>query len=179
MMNSPNLKRQIYHKGALNGNDINKLCQPSNIEEIVKIFVPVEMEISTASTSSSQESQEMRVFSDMDIQEKVETLLTLFSQIYELFSANHPLCKHEVELIAFRCYQFGSWFPTNFPEANLIRKFHVLTFHVPEKARLHWTVGMETEQGIESVHPFVNKWNRTFASITKPSDTRYEGSVAT
>ena len=99
----------------------------------------------------------------------METLLTLFPQCYELFSANRRLCKHEVELLAFRCYQFGSWFPTNFPEVNLIRKFHVLTLHVPEKARLHWTVGMEAEQGIESVHPYVNKWNKTFASITNPT----------
>ena len=99
----------------------------------------------------------------------METRFTLFSQCYELFSANCPLCKHEVELLAFRCYQFGSWFPTNFPEANVICKFHVPTFHVSKKARLHWTVGMEAEQEIESVHPFVNKRNRTFASITNPT----------
>ena len=136
MMNSLNLKRQIYRKGAMNGNDINKLYQPSNIDKIVKVFVPVDIEISTTSTSSSQESQEMRVFSDTGIHEKVETLLTLFSQCYELFSANRPLFKHEVELLAFRCDQFGSWFPTNFLKQTSLRKFYVLNLQVPDKTAL-------------------------------------------
>ena len=46
------------------------------------------------------------------------------------------------------------------------RKFHVLVVHVPEKARLAGSVGIETEQAIEALHPKVNRWATTFAAVT-------------
>ena len=41
-----NLKRQIYHKGALVGNDVAKILQPLNIRKIVRIrFKPLEINL--------------------------------------------------------------------------------------------------------------------------------------
>ena len=158
-------------------------CQDDNILKVANVFVPVEIDICMASTSSSQDSQKTETFGIADIVQKVTTLLTMFSECYELYIvANRPLCKHEVEDLEYKCHAFGNWFPTSFPNENLIRKFHVLTFHIPEKARRVWTFGMEAEQGIEGVHPFLNKWNMIYATVQNPTDrlnTCYEGSMAT
>jgi len=106
-----NLKRQVYHKGALVGNDVAKILHPST-----------------------------------------------------------PLCRHEVAFLAVRCASFGHWFPINFPNTNLLQKFHVLTFHVPEKAISKHTVGMEAEHCSESIHPVVNRLERTYATTQNTCD---------
>ena len=36
---------------------------------------------------------------------------------------------------------------------------------MPEKAARHGSVGMETEQCLESIHPVFNKLKHTFASV--------------
>ena len=164
-VDSMNLKRPIYHKGALNGNDVAKLCEHENISKIANIFAPIETEINLATTSSSQDSQTMGIFGSDNVIQKVKTLLTMFSECYKLYVANRPLCRHEMETLAYKCCSFGTWFPTSFSDENLIRKFHVLTHHIPEKARRMWTVGMEAEQVIERIHSFVNKWNRIYATV--------------
>jgi hypothetical protein len=47
----------------------------------------------------------------------------------------------------------------------LKRTFHILTFHVPEKAAAEWSVGMEAEQVNESIHPVINQSKRRYANI--------------
>ena len=47
----------------------------------------------------------------------------------------------------------------------MIRKFHVLTYHIPEKARMRKTVGMEAEQCSESIHPIVNELQRKYNTV--------------
>jgi len=84
--------------------------------------------------------------------------------------ASTPLCRHEVTFLAVRCASFGRWFPVNFPGTNLLRKFHVLTFHVPEKAISKGTVGMEAEHCSESIHPVVNKLDRIYATTQNTCD---------
>ena len=74
------------------------------------------------------------------------------------------LCKHEVALLAIRCSSFGCWLPVNFKEESISRKFHVLTYHVPEKARERRTVRLEIEQCSEAIHPVVNSLARRYHS---------------
>ena len=156
-----NLKRQIYHKGALVGNDVAKILQPLNIRKIVRIFKPLEINLKYGGK---------QVFSDHKLMSKISTMLTKLSQCFKLYSANTPLCPHEVALLSVRCASFGQWFPVNFPNINLLRKFHVLTFHVPEKAILKGTVGMEAEHCSESIHPVVNKLERVYTTTQNTCD---------
>jgi len=74
-----------------------------------------------------------------------------------------PLCPHEFAILGARCTNLGNCFPIYFPNANLLRKFNVLTFHVPEKAILMGTVGVEVKHCLESIHPVV-KFNRMYAT---------------
>lgn len=156
-----NLKRQIYHKGALVGNDVAKILQPIHIKQIVHMFKPIEIKLKHG---------EKQVFCDHKLMSKISTLLTKLSQCFKLYSASTPLCPHEVAILGARCASFGHWFPINFPKTNLLRKFHVLTFHVPEKAILMGTVGMEAEHCSESIHPVVNKLDRMYATTQNTCD---------
>ena len=156
-----NLKRQVYHKGALVGNDVAKILQPENIGKIVNCFKPLRVNLPNG---------EHKVVSDQKSMNKVSTLLTKLSQCFELYSPSTPLCRHEVAFLAVRCASFGHWFPKNFPNTNVLRKFHVLTFHVPEKAISKHTVGMEAEHCSESIHPVVNRLDRTYATTQNTCD---------
>ena len=79
------------------------------------------------------------------------------------------LCDHEVELLALCCSSLGAWFPVNFPEANLWRKFYLLTVDVPKQACRIQTEGMLMEQTIESIHPYINELERRFAKVADKS----------
>jgi len=46
----------------------------------------------------------------------------------------------------------------------------VLTFHVPEKAISKHTMGMEAEHCSESIHPLVNRLERTCVTIQNTGD---------
>lgn len=156
-----NLKRQVYHKGALVGNDVAKILHPENVGKIVNCFKPLRVNLHNG---------EHKVFSDQRSMNKVSTLLTKLSQCFQLYSPSTPLCRHEVAFLAVRCASFGHWFPINFPNTNLLRKFHVLTFHVPEKAISKHTVGMEAEHCSESIDPVVNRLERTYATTQNTCD---------
>ena len=159
-MDSLRLKRQVYHSGALVGNDIEKIYSKSyrkNPTEFSKVFDPIIL----STTDGTQ-----RMFSSHLLKQKILTLLLKFSQVYELMMLSRTLCKHEVLLLAVRCYSLGNWFPVSFPMENLSRKFHVLCYRVPEKASDCFTVGLYTENISESIHPVVNKLKRRYSSVT-------------
>lgn len=155
------LKRQVYHKGALVGNDVNKLLQKENIRQLVRVFKLTSIEMMDGST---------KCYSDTATMNRIATLLYKLRNCYQLYSISRPLCRHEVSFLNVRCASLGCWFPTTFTSSSLIRKFHVLTHHVPEKAKRKQTVGMEAEHCSESIHPVVNKLNRTFATTQNTCD---------
>ena len=86
-----------------------------------------------------------KLFSSHHLKVNTRTLLEKFRQCYDLYSVARPLCKHEVDLLALRCPSFGSWPPTNFADESITPKMHVLTYYIPEKAKIMRTVGLETE----------------------------------
>ena len=102
---------------------------------------------------------------------KRQQLLTLFSklsQVYELATANRPLCQYEVMILSVRCYSLRCFFPVSFPSASVKPKLHLLAHHFPQKAHRQGSVGIETEQLAESMHPFVNRRNRQYACVRDP-----------
>ena len=59
----------------------------------------------------------------------------------------------------------GWWFPETFPNEQIPPKLHFLLCHVFECAILWNTVGLFSEQGIESLHAQLNADERIFASV--------------
>ena len=154
------LKRAAYHSGALIGPDVKKLVTKENIAKIGDVFKPMEMKL-----NKDGNFEVLEYFGTDALRVKIVAYLTKLRLCYELYTANRVLCRHEVELLALRCASFGCWLPVNFPELNLRRKFHLLTVDVPKQARRLKTVGMLTEQTIESIHPYINELDRRFAKV--------------
>ena len=155
VLKSLSLKRAVYHSGSLIGPDVKKLATNKNVSKFADIFQCVTMNTKDGPMT----------FSSNDVRQKIATLLNKFGKCYELYNKNRTLCAHEIEILAIRCVSFGNWFPVNFPEENLRRKFHSLTVEVPRQARRLFTVGMLTEQTIESLHPYINKLDRMFCTV--------------
>ena len=95
----------------------------------------------------------------------MRALLTKFKQCYDIYSVSRPLCPNEVALLSIRCSSLGCWFPVNFPVVSIVLKFHVLTYHIPEKARSRSTVGMEAEYSSESIYTVVDSLNQTYHTV--------------
>ena len=161
LLDSLRLKRAAYHSGALIGPDVKKLVTKGNISKFGEVFRPIELKV----YSKDGALEESHVLGLNATRVKIVTLLTKFRLCYELYTANRSLCRHEVEMLALRCVSFGNWFPVNFPHENLKRKFHLLTVDVPKQARRMKTIGMITEQTIESIHPYINELDRRFAKV--------------
>ena len=153
-MNALKLKRVVYHSGALIGPDVYKTLQPLSIQLFADIFQPIEL-----NTKSGKQR-----FGSASMVLKVRGLLTKFAACYKLYTKNAPLCKHEVEQLCLNIMEFGTWFPLNFPDVSLTPKFHMMTFEMPRQVRRLQTIGMLTEQVSESIHPYINKLERMFAS---------------
>lgn len=159
-MDAMNLKRQGYHNRALIGGGVHKVLQSSNIKKLVRIFRP--LHISTKDGTS-------KVFSDVQLMNKITILLFKLSTSYQLDAPSVPLCRHEVTFVSVRCASVGSWFPLNFPTIGMLRKVHILTHHAPVKEAKLRSVGMEPEHCLESIRPIVNKLDRTQATIQNKS----------
>lgn len=156
VMDALNLKRQVYHSRALVGGDVHKVLKTRSIKKLVRVFRPLKVPLRDGGTKQ---------FGDVQTMNRISTLLFKLSACYKLYSPSVPLCRHEVAFLSVRCASIGGWFPINFPNVGLLRKFHVLTFHVPVKAARLRSVGMEAEHCSESIHPVVNKLDRTYATI--------------
>ena len=87
------------------------------------------------------------------------------AKCYWLYSADWLLCKQKADIRKKRCVSYGNWLPYNFPEEGLKRKLQELVCHISKQARLSSSVGLDSEQAMEAVHPKMNRWSATFASF--------------
>ena len=150
------LKRQVYHHGALVGNDVKKLMEKSSIKVLSNCFKPILV------TSPSGETYQ---FSTHALRQRLRHFHQKLSAALEYTMLERPLCKHEVTFLTWRVFSLGNYVPTNFEDFNISRKFHILTHHAPEKAIRRGTIGMESEQCIEAMHVLVNKSQRMYATM--------------
>ena len=151
-----NLHRQAYHSHALVGNDVHKFTKTKNIKQLADVFKP---------TVIRQADNKSSMFSSERLRNKIKTLLWKFIDYYKMYSIKRPLCKHEVALLTVRCASLGSWMPGSFPDESIIRKFHVLTYHIPQKARKRKSVGIEAEHYSEAIHPVINELDRKYHCV--------------
>ena len=97
---------------------------------------------------------------------KLKTLLTAFKLCYN-FILNSKTAVHEVVFLSNRCASLGCWFPVQLKSASITPKFHVLTYHIPQKAQLRRTVKMEAEHSSETIdtHTVANSLNHTYHTV--------------
>ena len=129
--------RQAYHSMSFTGNHCVKILE--NAERLCSVL---------------PENKDLFV-----------ELFTRFRDIYKLMAAKRILEQHEIQKLCTMCYQFGSWFPSKFPQATIPIKLHLLTHHVPEFVTQWRSLGLFSEQLLESVHAKANVLHRTFSSM--------------
>jgi len=98
-----------------------------------------------------------------ELAQKYALLFAKLLQCFQLYSAARPLCSHELQLLEIRSAELASLWPSQFTP-----KFHLLTYHMPQFARDWLSIGLSTEQCVESSHSIFNELQRRFACITRP-----------
>ena len=145
-----------YHGGALLGNDVHTILQAKNFHLLLEALKPKKIKLSSGATKK---------FGDLQFYPKAVTPFNKISIIYQLATANRALCRHEVALLKVCCYSLGIFFPVNFPLESAKPKLHVLAHHFWQKAEMCGSIGLETEQLIKGLHPFINRRSRQFCTV--------------
>ncbi len=92
-------------------------------------------------------------------------LFQLFSSCYKLYTADRFLSPEEITSLSQQCRSFGTKFKEYFPQESITLKMHQLAVDIPRFARMHGTVGMYSEQAIESLHAEENQLMRDYAGV--------------
>ncbi len=88
-----------------------------------------------------------------------------FANISPILNASRFLTEEEIEDFCQNCYELGDYYCTKFKERSITRKMHILIFHCPQFARRWGTIGLLSEQKLESLHSQANKVERSYAGI--------------
>ena len=100
-----------------------------------------------------------------DLALKYHMYMYKLSKCHALFSASRPLTDEEKQQFMTCVDDLSSYYATHFPTSSITPKFHMLTYEMPLFLSKHGTIGMFSEQALESVHPEYNRLDRTFSSI--------------
>jgi hypothetical protein len=92
-------------------------------------------------------------------------LFQLFSSCYQLYTEDRFLSEEEIASLSTQCRSFGTKFHQHFPRESITLKMHQLAVDIPRFARMHRTVGLYSEQAIESMHAEENQLMRDYAGV--------------
>uniref|UniRef100_A0A914VGX3 Zinc finger PHD-type domain-containing protein n=1 Tax=Plectus sambesii TaxID=2011161 RepID=A0A914VGX3_9BILA len=96
--------------------------------------------------------------------DKYKTLFTGLGNIQQYCRAEF-LTDAKISGVEKSCEQFASDMKRLLPEESVTPKMHFLATHLPAFARRHRTLGMLSEQSLESLHAKVNAIERKFAAF--------------
>lgn len=88
------LERQVYHSGAFNGNDLDKLYAVDVIHQLSSILAPRRVRKVFCVNGTTFEASIL--FGSFEMAQKYCTLFHKLRQLKTLYRATRPLCKHEV-----------------------------------------------------------------------------------
>lgn len=92
-------------------------------------------------------------------------LFQLFAACYKLYTADRFLSPAEIPSLTELCRSFGAKFVEYYRWESVTPKLHMLAVEIPRFARMHRTVGLYSEQAIESMHAEVNRLMRDYAGM--------------
>lgn len=132
-----------YHSGSLVGNHVHKILTAKG-----------DMDGPAIITGCLQGDEELR--------KNFYKILTQLGEIFKLTSAARFLFETEIDDLENMCHQLEEMHIAYFPHMTITPKMHILTRHVPEFARKYKTVGLMSEQGLESLHAECNSITRLY-----------------
>ncbi len=92
---------------------------------------------------------------------KYRRLFAALLECSQLFSAPRTLCSHEIKYLEERSAVLAGLWPRSYTP-----KFHLLTHHMPQFARDWGSIGLASEECVESSHRLFNSLDITFAGMT-------------
>lgn len=132
-----------YHSNTFVGNHMFKMLRQDNKVDAPKILTSI--------------------LKDCPIEQKqFYDFLTFLSKIFNLTSAARFLNDSEINDLENYCDQLKEFLIETFPYRNITPKLHILLEHVPEFVKEFKTLGLLSEQGIESLHAQFNRIDRLF-----------------
>jgi hypothetical protein len=141
-----------YHGGSYVGKDCERIMKHgATISAAIGRAELIDLDGTTTASGSDA------------LAEKYGLLLGRLYECFQLYSAARPLCAHEIRLLEMHSAALASQWPRQFTP-----KFHLLTYHMPQFARDWLSIGLSTEQCVESSHPMFNELERNLAGITQP-----------
>ena len=151
------IERQPQFGGSFNGNACHKILK--NGRAFGALLRPTEFR--------SPNAPPVKIGSN-ELAERYGVLFSKLRQCHVLYSAARWLCPHELLALWHRCASIGNWFPRRFPKQSLPPKFHLLTRHMPVFAEKWRSVGLASEQAVESSNRIFNRLQTTH--ITNSDD---------
>lgn len=167
-----NVQRQVYHSGALVGNDIAKIfadktavvnylsCLRPHKDLMGEAFELIE-EMCIAFAKARRQYTATTYFHDQQIAE--------YCNVVEVVARCHAKLAHLAQqkppdgVAAFR---------PNPKFLTMTPKLHIFIHHTPQFLKKFKTIGVMSEQGGEVVHKYVNKWMRRFSNRSESNQQR-------
>uniref|UniRef100_A0A914WQ97 Zinc finger PHD-type domain-containing protein n=1 Tax=Plectus sambesii TaxID=2011161 RepID=A0A914WQ97_9BILA len=100
---------------------------------------------------------------DSPDRDKYKKLFTGLGRIQQFFTADF-LDDDRIEELEQCCEQFACDLKESLPNESVTPKMHFLTAHIPAFARRHRTLGLISEQPLESLHARINKLERQYSA---------------
>jgi hypothetical protein len=95
-------------------------------------------------------------------------LFQCYATVYWYITVTRILTVQESEFCTEKCHQFMREFRAVFPNERVTPKMHFLSVEIPRFLRQFRTVGLLSEQNVESFHAHVNRLRRQYATVYAP-----------
>ena len=149
-----------YHNETLIGPQVHRLLSGEE-----PLYLQVLEAVKDAKTNDTFLRDGKIILSQTSHYSHLLELFQLFAECYKLYTADRFLSEEEIASLSQHCGSFGTKFKEYFPLESITLKLHMLAVDVPRFARTHHTVGLYSEQAVESMHAEVNQLLRDYAGM--------------
>ena len=158
------ISRQKYFGGTFIGPDLHTIfgCL-ANIRALCALLA--------AQVLKCPDGVEREFGSETQVKE-MESVLLPFGELHSLFSRKESLCEHDIAHFSVLVREHAIAFAKVFPTLEPTPKMHILCFHMEELLARHGSVGMDTEQGIESFHPEITYITNLFRNMDRQPEAQ-------
>ena len=171
LMESCDLERQAFFKGAMNGNDLDRLLRPDAMRQFTDLLRPNDTVYTHVSLEDGEDGCAPRVCLSLLVSgrqsraDDFHSLFCLFADCVSLFSRKTALCDHLINRFEKRVESFACLYAHMFPELEPIPKIHGMTYHMVEQMRRLGGTGILHEGVVEAQHVVDNGLIRRFCCV--------------
>jgi hypothetical protein len=103
---------------------------------------------------------------------EVEACLLPLGACHRIYNRKEPACEHEISSFSQHVDAYAIGFARAYPKVQPTPKMHVLCYHHDEILKLKGSIGMDTEQGIECLHPEINYIKSHFRALDRQPEAQ-------